>query len=537
MPGQRGLVAGQRAGQHRADAATDPVRADRRLLPPLVPARGAAARRPAGDARRRGRRGPHRHRRLQRRQRGAGVRGRLGPVRRARVQRQRRRPVEPAPRPRSRPRARGDRQAPDRERPVALRRAPDRPLRRALLGAACASWPSTRVDLAWAELALRFSAYAPGVHTAIVGTATLANLAANVAAAGQGPLPADVLARPSTRPGGGSARTGRARPERPRPSGGGARCHADQATAPPTTASGSGTSPRNSQPMAIATGGTAYVVTDSRPASLRPRAYAQVEKAIAVGTTPEVDDGPPDPRGCGRELGDELGPRRAGRRCTPTVQAAQVTSRPDSRRSTTFCATSADGVDDGAHEHEQHPEPGRSPQADARRPAGRHPDQQRAEQGDRGPHDERRREALVQQGARPGRDEHGCELDDHRRGPGVDVALARVQRDVVDGEPRQPDEDEQPPFPPGQRTQLRPAGRPPPRRRTDVITVSATVATSSRPRVSAPGLSQGAANRMTTNADAQASTVTTTATTPARPRPSVSASPAPATPTRIAGRR
>ena len=48
-------------------------------------------------------------------------------------------------------------------------------------------------DLGWAELALRFSAYAPGVHTAIVGTASLANLTRNVAAAEQGPLPAEVL--------------------------------------------------------------------------------------------------------------------------------------------------------------------------------------------------------------------------------------------------------------------------------------------------------------------------------------------------------
>lgn len=45
----------------------------------------------------------------------------------------------------------------------------------------------------WAELALRFSAYAPGVHTAIVGTASLANLTANVAAAERGPLPPEVL--------------------------------------------------------------------------------------------------------------------------------------------------------------------------------------------------------------------------------------------------------------------------------------------------------------------------------------------------------
>ena len=48
--------------------------------------------------------------------------------------------------------------------------------------------------LGWSELALRFSAYAPGVHTAIVGTANPANLAADVAAAVRGPLPAEVLA-------------------------------------------------------------------------------------------------------------------------------------------------------------------------------------------------------------------------------------------------------------------------------------------------------------------------------------------------------
>jgi aryl-alcohol dehydrogenase-like predicted oxidoreductase len=51
-----------------------------------------------------------------------------------------------------------------------------------------------RAGLGWAELALRFSAYAPGVHTAIVGTASLANLTANVEAAARGPLPPEVLA-------------------------------------------------------------------------------------------------------------------------------------------------------------------------------------------------------------------------------------------------------------------------------------------------------------------------------------------------------
>ena len=50
-----------------------------------------------------------------------------------------------------------------------------------------------RGDLDWAEFALRFSAYAPGVQTAIVGTAKAENLRRNVEAASRGPLPKDVL--------------------------------------------------------------------------------------------------------------------------------------------------------------------------------------------------------------------------------------------------------------------------------------------------------------------------------------------------------
>lgn len=46
-----------------------------------------------------------------------------------------------------------------------------------------------------AELALRFTAYAPGVHSAIVGTATLENLRRNLEAAERGPLPDAVLQR------------------------------------------------------------------------------------------------------------------------------------------------------------------------------------------------------------------------------------------------------------------------------------------------------------------------------------------------------
>ncbi|SEQ04631.1 aldo/keto reductase [Microlunatus flavus] len=47
----------------------------------------------------------------------------------------------------------------------------------------------------WTALALRFSAYAPGVHTAIVGTANLEHLLANLDAAAAGPLPPDALER------------------------------------------------------------------------------------------------------------------------------------------------------------------------------------------------------------------------------------------------------------------------------------------------------------------------------------------------------
>jgi aryl-alcohol dehydrogenase-like predicted oxidoreductase len=49
--------------------------------------------------------------------------------------------------------------------------------------------------LDWTALALRFTAFAPGVHCAIVGTAKLANLRNDLEAAAQGPLPVEVLQR------------------------------------------------------------------------------------------------------------------------------------------------------------------------------------------------------------------------------------------------------------------------------------------------------------------------------------------------------
>jgi aryl-alcohol dehydrogenase-like predicted oxidoreductase len=51
-----------------------------------------------------------------------------------------------------------------------------------------------RGGLEWDEYVIRFSAYAPGVHTAIVSTRRLANLQRNAELVARGPLPDDLLA-------------------------------------------------------------------------------------------------------------------------------------------------------------------------------------------------------------------------------------------------------------------------------------------------------------------------------------------------------
>jgi aryl-alcohol dehydrogenase-like predicted oxidoreductase len=60
------------------------------------------------------------------------------------------------------------------------------------LDPAALGFPGDR-DAAWPEIALRFTLSQPGVHTAIIGTTNPENARANLAAAGKGPLPADVV--------------------------------------------------------------------------------------------------------------------------------------------------------------------------------------------------------------------------------------------------------------------------------------------------------------------------------------------------------
>lgn len=58
-------------------------------------------------------------------------------------------------------------------------------------------WSTMQLDrgaLSWAELALRFSAFAPGVTVALTGTSSIAHLEENVGAVEAGPLPHEVHA-------------------------------------------------------------------------------------------------------------------------------------------------------------------------------------------------------------------------------------------------------------------------------------------------------------------------------------------------------
>lgn len=50
-----------------------------------------------------------------------------------------------------------------------------------------------QAGLDWTAFALRFTAFHPNVHSAIVGTANIGNLEKNVQIVEEGPLPLDVL--------------------------------------------------------------------------------------------------------------------------------------------------------------------------------------------------------------------------------------------------------------------------------------------------------------------------------------------------------
>ncbi len=64
--------------------------------------------------------------------------------------------------------------------------------------------------------------------------------------------------------------------------------------------------------------------------------------------------------------------------------------------------------------------------------AGGESDQQRAGEGDQPADHQHPRETLAQQDPGQHADQDRCELDQHGCGPGVDLLLAGVQRDVVD---------------------------------------------------------------------------------------------------------
>ncbi len=57
-------------------------------------------------------------------------------------------------------------------------------------------WKAMNIDtpgISWHELALRFAAFAPGVHSAIVGTNSIEHLRQNIALVNNGPLPGDLI--------------------------------------------------------------------------------------------------------------------------------------------------------------------------------------------------------------------------------------------------------------------------------------------------------------------------------------------------------
>ena len=108
----------------------------------------------------------------------------------------------------------------------------------------------------------------------------------------------------------------------------------------------------------------------------------------------------------------------------------------------------------------------------------READHDRAGEGDRAADDERAREALVQQQPGEHREEHRADVDEHRRGAGVDALLGGVEQHVVGAEPQQPAEHE-PRHVAARRERVAP--------RTATSAPSAAAPTSSRPSVSGAG--------------------------------------------------
>ena len=99
-------------------------------------------------------------------------------------------------------------------------------------------------------------------------------------------------------------------------------------------------------------------------------------------------------------------------------------------------------VHDRGEQREQQP-------GDVRAGAGGrvHADQHHAEKGDRRPDDQGLRESLAQEQPAEDHDHERCEVHDHRGGARIERALCRVEGQVVDAEPADTPDDDEPPVP------------------------------------------------------------------------------------------
>ena len=210
--------------------------------------------------------------------------------------------------------------------------------------------------------------------------------------------------------------------------------------APPTIASAGGISPRSSQEMTIATGGTRYVVAPSRPAAVRLRAIRPRQEPEGRREQPEVDEPADVGRPRGRTSRSRVGVKTR-QISQPVRQAIQVTCSGDTFRSAGFWKVTPIPYSSAARTHRpiprsELPPPPAAP--DVATPMITAPPKAMAMPGQQS-----WRQRLAEEHEREERDEDRAEVGEHRRGPGVDMPFRLVERDVVDREPRDAGRDDQ----------------------------------------------------------------------------------------------